>query len=288
MRPTDDIEFYLKLVNRLENKINVIKNVVGLDQGVLQTEDVNPIEFLDTIYKKGELPDSDDDLLALEDDHILELRRFLAENSIDRQQFVKSIPVGKWNYLPEESHQTKKVLSLAEVEIEIDKSIPIKEHVFSITDTRTEYTNQFIDVKSALDLLHTTSNNNNREIDSITVDRSTVERISLSQAKREAKNNPNRSTLKPAQKKFLTGYKLHKETAFDLLRLFEEGITDSIDQKEFNRIVFKGNKELKEHGHLMVSTIIDTEQLIIKLQQKEVGTREIKSTKGVLYYASKN
>ena len=37
MKPTKELEMYLKLVNRLETKINTIKNTIGLDQGVLDS-----------------------------------------------------------------------------------------------------------------------------------------------------------------------------------------------------------------------------------------------------------
>ena len=287
MRPTDDIEFYLKLVNRLENKINVIKNVVGLDQGVLRTEDVNPIEFLDTIYKKGELPDSDDDLLSIEDDHILELRKFIAESSPEQLDFVKSIPVGKWNYLPNLFKQSQKALSLVQVDIEVNQKEPLKEHIFSLIETSGDYYGEFIDTKSALDLLHTNPDDNTRFPDQIGIDRTLVDRRSLSLARREAKNNPNRLKLKPSEKRFLTAYKNHKLISFDVLRLFEEGISDAIENKEFGKLVTKGNKELREYGNFTNSTLSNTAQLITKLQQKQLGSREVKQMRGILYYASK-
>jgi superfamily II DNA/RNA helicase/ATP:corrinoid adenosyltransferase len=288
MRPTEDIEFYLKLVNRLENKINVIKNVVGLDQGVLNTDDVNPIEFLDTIYSKGEIPDPDDDLLSLEDDHIFELRKFLSNESIERKEFVKAIPLGKWNLLPDRSNVVRKTLAMEQVKIDTQNSnLTFNEYVFTMIDCKNEYRGDFIDTKTALDVMHTSSKDNDRFVDNIEFDRATIERISASQAKREAKNNPNSNKLKPAETKFLTSFKLHKNSNLDLRKLFEESITDSVEKKEFERVVKKGNKEIKEQGVFNVSTLSDMNQLIKKLQQKDTDSRVISGTRGVLYYAGK-
>jgi hypothetical protein len=79
---------------------------------------LNPMEFLDTIYSKGEVPDPDDDLLSLEDDHIFELRKFVSNESIERKEFVKAIPLGKWNLLPEQSNVVRKTLAMEQVKID--------------------------------------------------------------------------------------------------------------------------------------------------------------------------
>ena len=47
-RPSDDLEAYLKLVRRLERKIDTINSTVGNDQSILG-EEANPIEFNDML-----------------------------------------------------------------------------------------------------------------------------------------------------------------------------------------------------------------------------------------------
>jgi CRISPR/Cas system-associated endonuclease/helicase Cas3 len=46
MAPEKQLETYLKLVKRLEQKINKIKHTIGTDQSIL-SEVENPIEYID-------------------------------------------------------------------------------------------------------------------------------------------------------------------------------------------------------------------------------------------------
>jgi superfamily II DNA/RNA helicase len=54
LHPETSLDSYLKLVNRLERKIDAIKFTIGTDQSVLG-EDENPIEFLDGFEEDEEL-----------------------------------------------------------------------------------------------------------------------------------------------------------------------------------------------------------------------------------------
>jgi superfamily II DNA/RNA helicase len=117
MKPTYELELYLNLVSRLEGKINTIKNTVGLDQGVLNTKDENPIDFIEKYYSKGELPDLGDDFLASSDNFVSDLRIFLGTNpkdSIDYRR-ISGIPKGKWNYLPQITEFKKSYISLVNI-----------------------------------------------------------------------------------------------------------------------------------------------------------------------------
>ena len=289
MRPTEDIEFYLKLVNRLENKINVIKSVVGLDQAVLHADDVNPMEFVDRIYKKGELPDADDEFLTVEDEHIFELRKFMANSTEERIHSIKSMPLGKWNYLPRETSLKKTSISLSEVSVQIDQSgTSTKEHIFSKIDCSGLYQGEFIDLKTALDSIKTTPDDNERKVDEISYDRYMVERISLAQSRREAKNNSNLFKLTKGQIQLLNLYVQNKTIDFDIRKLFEQGISDVMEKNQFNKLASKGSKEIKENGVLNISTIIELESLIQKLRSKEASIRQVGDSKGILYYAAKD
>lgn len=85
-RPNDDLETYLKLVRRLERKIDTINSTVGNDQSILG-EEANPIEFNDMLdyfnedsktasEAAGKL-ESNGDPLDWTDDYSLELKSFL-------------------------------------------------------------------------------------------------------------------------------------------------------------------------------------------------------------------
>ena len=96
MKPTQELEMYLNLVHRLENKIDSIKNTIGLDQGVLSVSDVNPIEFIEKYYNNGD--SNDDTILAENDEHVSELRKFLAKYKDDPKHIdrIKNMPLGKF------------------------------------------------------------------------------------------------------------------------------------------------------------------------------------------------
>jgi hypothetical protein len=119
MKPLGELDLYLKLVNKLERKIKTIRNTIGLDQGVLNTEDVNPIEFIEKYYKDGILEEEDDSILAHTDKHVIELRKFLGVNPVNSDGFnrVKNIPLGKWNYLSNNTEFRNLSISLVKVKV---------------------------------------------------------------------------------------------------------------------------------------------------------------------------
>ena len=113
MHPATKIESYLKLVNRLENKIAVINATIGNDQSVLW-EAANPIEFMDTVadlyspdeqkrIRAMEQIEQDADLLAVDDQFISDLKVFdnNPEYSAEYKQTIYQIPQHKrWQYQP--------------------------------------------------------------------------------------------------------------------------------------------------------------------------------------------
>jgi ERCC4-related helicase len=113
MHPATKIETYLKLVNRLENKIAVINATIGNDQSVLG-EEANPIEFMDTVadlYSDDEQKrlrafqqiENDADLLAVDDQFISDLKIFDQNPaySAEYKTTIYHIPQHKWwQYTP--------------------------------------------------------------------------------------------------------------------------------------------------------------------------------------------
>src|SRR5690606_10597825 len=108
MKPEDSIELYLNLVARLQKKIDTIKHTVGLDQGILSSDDVNPLEFIedtkklysgnaDEATKALEELGEDDSILSWTNDHIYKLREFLASSSQEEIDRIRDIPANKWN-----------------------------------------------------------------------------------------------------------------------------------------------------------------------------------------------
>jgi len=112
MRPEAKLDTYLKLIQRLQGKIDIIRNTIGTDTPVLD-EPENPIEYTDSvsdIYSKDlqtrikaiEEAEKASDFLLSEDEFVLDLKRF---NSSDKyldeyKKSIYSISNGKWAMTP--------------------------------------------------------------------------------------------------------------------------------------------------------------------------------------------
>jgi len=221
MAPEKQLEVYLKLVKRLEQKINKIKHTIGTDQPVLG-EKANPIEYIDQFDDVQENPleyiDQADDtqdidrvlgaynadtaskvMLELEDDadfltedeYVFELRSFLKNATEKEINTIKNIAVGKWGYLPEIRRvlaDTPDVIGLTQTMVREDESKP----VYSV-DIFVEYLAQdgkvgVLDTVDALGHIKTTAQDSKRIVDKIEINRgrSFVKKMMESQAKEEA------------------------------------------------------------------------------------------------------
>jgi len=290
MKPTQELEMYLKLVNRLETKINTIKNTIGLDQGVLDSSDVNPIEFIEKYYDTGELPETDDDLLAHTDNHILELRKFLGKHKGNSEhiEYVKSIPLGKWNYLPEDIEHKKYLLALMRTKgITAQTNKEIEDNYFIEIESRDEYLAAYIDYNKALDIIRTNENDNKRDFDKINLDRKKVLSRASAEAKRQAENPEDKFDLKPKMLEALIILKQYFNKGIDLQGIIENGVNDILLKKALEKIFRKVNKETKENGSPGVSTINRFTALFNEIQEAQNESKVIKNSEGVLFYASR-
>ncbi len=289
MKPAKDLEMYLKLVNRLETKINTIKNTIGLDQGILADADVNPIEFIEKYYYNGELPEeADNDLLAHTDEHILELRKFLYLNKDNQNEIerVRSIPVGKWNYLPEVLNKNNYALSLIQTQGFTSSGSRIDELYFIESDTRVNMVNH-INYSTALDYIKTDEEDNQRYTDEISIDRNIISSRSMVEAVRQAVNPKDKFELKPAMIESLLILMDHFNDQIDLQGLIESGVHNTTDKKEIESIFRDTKKETKDLGSPNASTIQRFIKFVNKIQHTQSETRKIEETKGVLFYATK-
>ena len=104
-RPTDQLENYLKLVRKLEEKINLIRYTIGSDQSILDEEPI-PQDFTEDLYSRDEkkrleafkkIFDSSE-FLAADDlfmDDLREFDRSEKYNDVYKNN-VKTLPKGKW------------------------------------------------------------------------------------------------------------------------------------------------------------------------------------------------
>ncbi|MBU4485830.1 MAG: DEAD/DEAH box helicase family protein [Candidatus Delongbacteria bacterium] len=114
IKPEAKLEEYLKLVARLETKINLIRNTIGTDSPVLDEKE-NPIEFTDSwkdIYSDSlqkrieamEKAEKEADFLLSEDEYISDLKIFNNDPDIDEKykEFIYNISKGKWAVMPKD------------------------------------------------------------------------------------------------------------------------------------------------------------------------------------------
>ena len=290
MRPTEDLDLYLGLVNRLEGKINTIKNTVGLDQGVLYTSEVNPIQFIEKYYTDGELPsDEDESLLSNSDKHVMVLRKFLAENPAgsDSYERIMGIPEGKWNYLPKTSTFDKMAISLIKVKGKTADDENMSEGVFFV-DSSQNYIATYINSTKALDYIKTDSADNAPAIDAINFDKDKLAKRVKAVAKMQYENPTNCYNIKPQAEKalniiipYLSDASL-REDFFGNIRL---GIVRSDLQKDFETIVRKIVNEQKKQQSLSQSTIFEFTKVYTRIKENVMEGKIAVEMSEVLNYA---
>lgn len=288
MKPTDELELYLNLVNRLENKIQTIRNTVGLDQGVLSNEDVNPINFIENYYRNGDLP-MEDDLLAHTDEHILALRRFIGINGKNQKEIdrVKGMPKGKWNYLPEVSRSIGTALSLVKVTGKtVEKKREFTDLFFVKVDTTSEnYVTEYIDLPIALDKIRADVSENSKLIDRINYNRVKVLQRSKAEAIRQTNNSSDPYTLTQQYLKALLLFVDYFPRSEDLVGTIQRGVTTSNLKSELQTVLKKALNDAKNEGVITALTVNSFTLLFNRIKENEVEEKEVESVEAILYYS---
>ena len=104
-RPTEQLESYLQLVRKLQDKINLIRYTVGTDQSILD-EDPTPQDFTEELYSRDEKKRlaafqkifETSELLAAEDLFMDDLRQFDRNEKFtaNYKEKIRNLPKGKW------------------------------------------------------------------------------------------------------------------------------------------------------------------------------------------------
>ncbi|MCK1195245.1 DEAD/DEAH box helicase family protein [Streptococcus uberis] len=303
-RPNDDLETYLKLVRRLERKIDTINSTVGNDQSILG-EEANPLEFNDMLdyfnedSKKaseaaGKL-ESKGDPLDWTDDYSLELRAFLEEHKEDGEiDRIRAIPKGKWNYLPIKDDlminpteilglytTSGKITGTGEKIIDVG-FVKITQSGISrgpFSSIRAEY----LEEQDALRRIKTTPNDNKSGVDTIKINREEYISKGKTEVKVQFDTNKSLFILKPSHRKVLEI--LGTYFTIDVLGVVQKGIKRSNEKREFEQLIRKLNKEVKESGSPYSTTVRKFEVFINKLLDKETHEQKFDKIEGVLFYA---
>lgn len=187
MSPEEKLEGYLRLVGRLQSKIELIRFTIGTDQSVL-TELPNPIEYTDSLedvysedseVRKAAFTklESSADFLLSEDEYIFDLKKFdkNPENSEGYKQHIYNLPRGKWGVLPSRKHigsDRPDVLACARL---LDRGNPIGMQFAQMEKTGERFA--AVTALQALEWIRATSEDGSHDKDQISIDRARIAEI---------------------------------------------------------------------------------------------------------------
>lgn len=189
MSPEKSLEAYLKLIQRLQAKIDIIKNTIGTDTPVLD-EVENPIEYIDSIsdiYSNDlltrmaalEKAEKASDFMLSEDEFISDLRSFLtnSEYSTSYKEEILSISFGKYGEFPNEMVRERleypECMVLARV---IDEEGEVVDRHFVEVLHKSKQI-RLLDNLEALELLKTSPEDNKRGRDNLDFDRNLIREL---------------------------------------------------------------------------------------------------------------
>jgi len=185
MRPEAKLDSYLKLIQRLQGKIDIIRNTIGTDTPVLD-EPENPIEYTDSVSdiystdfqkRMQALQDAEkaSDFLLSEDEFVLDLKKFNGNDfySEEYKESIYNISDGKWALAPSvisRGQERPGVFALMKLFSEEGESIGFQ---FTKTDRLASQLNAVSQLQ-ALEWLRTNPEDNKRGSDRITIDKVAV------------------------------------------------------------------------------------------------------------------
>ena len=189
--PESQLEEYLHLVNRLEGKINLIRNTIGTDTPVLDEEE-NPIEFTDSwkdIYSDDlqkrmeaiEQAEQEADLLLSEDVYVSDLKVFHNDPEIEDayRQKIYNMALGKWAVMPQVKHKGEGRPELLILNRLYEAEDLVSGHAYAAM-SRTAQDFHAVTLLQALEWLKTGKDDNNRVKDHISIDKVSMNEINAS------------------------------------------------------------------------------------------------------------
>jgi len=185
MRPEAKLDSYLKLIQRLQGKIDIIKNTIGTDTPVLD-EPENPIEYTDSVsdiysadfekrMKALEDAEKASDFLISEDEFVLDLKRFHSNPSYPEayKKSIYTISAGKWALMPDKNSRGQdkpEVFGMARLFSKSNEDVGFQ---FAKLDTSGAQI-QAVSQLQAIEWLRTTPDDDKRSEDKITANKVAV------------------------------------------------------------------------------------------------------------------
>ena len=137
--------------------------------------------------------------------------------------------------------------------------------------------------QDALKRIKTTPDDNKSGMDTIKINRGEYISKGKTEVKVQFDTNKSVFTLKPSHRKALEVIGTY--FTMDVLGVVQKGIKRSNEKREFEQLVRKLNKEVKESGSPYSTTVRKFEVFINKLLDKENQEQKLDKIEGVLFYA---
>ena len=209
-KPEGALESFLKLIRRLEYKINIISNTIGTDVPILD-EVENPIEFvdkLDALYSNNENERKEAldeleyelDYLTPDDKFIDDLEEFKEINKDNKEYIdeVFNISNKKWGFYEKAKRgETFSLVKLYPSESEEDA-------IFNIYNVQNNEIVEFPQISFLSDLREVSYDNKNRVTDNITLDKNEILKLISERIEKIEIGKKMKRRLEPKDKKFLT------------------------------------------------------------------------------------
>lgn len=309
-KPVDDLEAYLNIVKRLEYKIEGINETIGLDQDVMVQGEANPMEFIEKAQEQSSvdgIAEAGEDLLSWSDDFIVELHKFIDNNDESEINRIRSIPLGKWNYLPANSSEDR-VIGLEKVSLtKGEEKDSLSEYIFCKMkpvryDADSPFAGlggsdsikgDFIETEIALNAIKTNPDDNSVSTDKIKLNRKEYSnRLKMVATSKAVNAEYSQYDLKLSEERainIISEYFKDFNKDNDLRKIIKNSLFYRTDKKEFNKLVKLINEEYKDNQYLNASTQTKFANFYERLKDRyNKESREISSQKDILFYVPRS
>lgn len=296
--PDSQLEGYLRLVNRLEGKINLIRNTIGTDTPVLDEEE-NPIEFTDSwkdIYSDDlqkrmeaiEHAEEESDLLLSEDAYVSDLKVFHNALDIDEiyRQKIYHMALGKWAVMPYSKHRGEKRPELLVLNRLYEVEDQVSGHAFTAMNRNAQDYHAVTQLQ-ALEWLKAMNDESKRERDNISLNKISIAETNEANVDAYLEEEETGAPIGQQAEILRTMYENHfSEHDIENVRLSFQ-TTNVLDKQKIRKLTRsimrakKNNKPCLEHVRDLITiakrTLLDNQ-----------GKKELHSIKQVLFYVSDN
>lgn len=296
--PDSQLEEYLRLVNRLEGKINLIRNTIGTDTPVLDEEE-NPIEFTDSwtdIYSDDlqkrmeaiEQAEQESDLLLSEDVYVSDLKVFHNNPEIDNiyRQKIYHMALGKWALMPDSKHQGENRPELLTLNRLYESEDMVSGHAFAAMN-RAAQDFHAVTLLQALEWLKTDNGDNKRIKDNISIDKVAIGQTNATNIDAYIEEEEIGAPIGQQKEILRIMYENHfAENEIENVRLSFQ-TTNVLDKQQIRKLV-RLIMHAKKNNKPCLEQIRDLINIAKRTLSSDENKKELHSVKQVLFYVRDN